>query len=284
MTLTKDEQDFIRTARGFLDRPGLLLRLAGAAGRPIEVALRALPARHQRIVARASEKALQKALATMIQTLRTTKRAQTFSHSGKRSRTLGRWHTLASFSSGAIGGIFGILSLPIELPVSTAIMLRSIAGIAAEFGMDLEDPLVQMECLYILSLGSAPNPQPGPEGATQKSAYWTSRLAFANLGREAAAFVSGKGGREVLHALEKRTAPALVKFMTAVAARFEIVVSEKLLAEAVPILGALGGGTINAAFTNYFNETARYHFGLKALERKHGREVIEMQYNQPVRN
>lgn len=40
-------------------------------------------------------------------------------------------------TSGAVGGSFGLAALPIELPVSTIIMLRSIGDIARSEGEDL---------------------------------------------------------------------------------------------------------------------------------------------------
>ncbi|RYG53991.1 EcsC family protein, partial [bacterium] len=106
------------------------------------------------------------------------------------------------------------------------------------------------------------------EGDTMDSAYWTSRLAFTDLIRHAARDL-GKG-----------TAPFLVRFLTQVAARFEIVVSQKVLAEIVPVVGAIGGGFINAAFTDHFNSAARYHFGLRALEKKFGEEAVKMAYRE----
>jgi hypothetical protein len=202
-----------------------------------------------------------------------------FSNSEKSSRRLGYLHSAAAFGLGAAGGFFGMLSLPVELPATTSVMLRSIAAIANEFGMNLADPQVQLECLYILSLGS---PRSDRDDA-MKSTYWTSRAVFANTIREAAGFMAGKSAAEIVRALDSRAAPVLVRFMSAVASRFELVVSEKLLSEAVPVVGAIGGGTINAAFTDYFSLAARYHFGLRALENRHGREIVEDCYKTQAR-
>jgi hypothetical protein len=157
-------------------------------------------------------------------------------------------------------------------------MLRSIAAIAQEFGMDLSDPQVQLECLYILSLGA---PRNKAESA-MTSSYWTSRMAFARTLNEAAGFMANKSAKEIMVAIESGSAPVLIQFIKSVAARFEIVVSEKLMAEAVPILGAIGGGFINAAFTDYFSDAARFHFGLRALENRYGRDAIEGRSNKRV--
>lgn len=247
----------------FLDQPGLLIRLANKIGKPIEIAVGSLPPKHQTKIRNATQMALQRGLKEVTKTI-PGRHIRPSSPTKNRTAKLKALHTAASFGVGAAGGFFGILSLPIELPLTTAIILRSVAAIADECGMDIKDPQVQLECLYILSLGSPGSDQDD----ALASAYWTSRAAFAKLANEAA------------HELHRAGAPILVKFLARVAARFEFIVSEKLVAEAVPIIGAVGGGVINATFTNYFSEAARYHFGLRALENKHGREAVEHCYTQ----
>jgi hypothetical protein len=262
-TLRKEEEQFICEAMKFLDRPGLLIRLANKIGKPIEVAVQALPTKHQKKIRNATQVALQRGLKEVTKTIPARQNTKELVPVKNRTRQLKTWHTAASFGVGAAGGFFGLFSLPIELPLTTAIILRSVAAIADESGMDLNDPQVQLECLYILSLGSPGSDQDD----ALASAYWTSRTAFARLTHEAASEIN------------RATAPILVKFLAKVAARFEFIVSEKLVAEAVPILGAIGGGVINATFTSYFSQAARYHFGLRALENKHGREAVEYCYS-----
>jgi len=58
-----------------------------------------------------------------------------------------------------------------------------------------------------------------------------------------------------------------VRLVTRIASRFGVVVSEKAAAEAVPILGAAGGATINLLFINHFQSMARGHFIVRSLER-----------------
>jgi EcsC protein family len=67
----------------------------------------------------------------------------------RRSRKICRLAT----ASGAAGGAFGLPTLPIELPVSTIIMLRSIADIARNEGEDLSDPETALSCLEVFALG-----------------------------------------------------------------------------------------------------------------------------------
>jgi hypothetical protein len=55
--------------------------------------------------------------------------------------------------SGAIGGAFGLTALAVELPLSTAIMLRSIADIARSEGEDLTMVESRLACLEVFALG-----------------------------------------------------------------------------------------------------------------------------------
>jgi len=62
-------------------------------------------------------------------------------------------HKASATASGAAGGAFGLVTLPIELPVSTIIMLRSIADIARSEGEDLSDPESALSCVQVFALG-----------------------------------------------------------------------------------------------------------------------------------
>jgi hypothetical protein len=62
-------------------------------------------------------------------------------------------HKTLAATSGAIGGSFGLAALPIELPISTVIMLRSIGDIARAEGEDLRDPETTLSCLQVFALG-----------------------------------------------------------------------------------------------------------------------------------
>jgi hypothetical protein len=66
-----------------------------------------------------------------------------------------------------------------------------------------------------------------------------------------------------------------MNLLSKIAGIFEVTVTEKLLAESIPIVGAIGGAGINAIFCNYFAEAARFHFGILRLEVQYGREEIQ---------
>lgn len=270
LVMTREERDFLFQARAFLENPSLLLKIANTVGKPLDKGLKVLPGGVREKIQEAVQTSLKKGLEVVTKSIppsatnRGDLEAGHLNDSNLNAKKKGALHSLATFGTGALGGFFGVAGLPIELPVTTGIMLRSIASIADDFGFDVRDPEVQLECLYVLSLGGVK----AVDGDTMDSAYWTSRLAFTDLIRHAARDL-GKG-----------TAPFLVRFLTQVAARFEIVVSEKVLAEIVPVVGAIGGGFINAAFTDHFNSAARFHFGLRVLEKKYGEEAVKSAYRE----
>ena len=78
--------------------------------------------------------------------------------------------------------------------------------------------------------------------------------------------------------MTQHSAPAIVRLFTIVASRFSIVVSEKASAQAVPIVGAIGGAVINTLFIDHFQDMARGHFIVRRLERRHGAEAVQLAY------
>jgi dihydroxyacid dehydratase/phosphogluconate dehydratase len=80
--------------------------------------------------------------------------------------------------------------------------------------------------------------------------------------------------------LADKSAPVIVRFIARVAARFSIVVSEKAVAQAVPVVGALGGALINTLFIGHFQDIGRAHFTIRRLERRHGPETVRRIYGE----
>ncbi len=168
--------------------------------------------------------------------------------------------------SGFGAGAFGLPALAVELPLSTTVMLRSIADIARSEGEPLRQVEARLACLEVFALGG---PSAGDDAG--ESGYFVIRTALARAVSEASAYAAERG-------LVIEGAPALVRFVAQVASRFGVVVSEKAAAQAVPVLGALGGAAINAAFMNHFQDMARGHFIVRRLERTHGQEAVRRAY------
>ena len=63
-----------------------------------------------------------------------------------------------------------------------------------------------------------------------------------------------------------------------IVSRFGIVVSDRLAASALPVVGAVGGATVNVIFMNHFQQIAQGHFTVRRLEREYGAETVRLHY------
>jgi hypothetical protein len=70
-----------------------------------------------------------------------------------------------------------------------------------------------------------------------------------------------------------------VRLAAQIASRFGVVVSQKVAAQAVPVVGAIGGAAVNAAFMNHFQAIARGHFTVRRLERAYGKAPVQVAYD-----
>jgi hypothetical protein len=60
--------------------------------------------------------------------------------------------------------------------------------------------------------------------------------------------------------------------------RFGVPVSEKIVAQSLPVVGAAGGALLNTLFIDHFQDMARGHFIVRRLERRYGKEVVRVAY------
>ena len=262
--LSSKELSELQQAIAFLESATFASRIANLLGRQAQMIGRALPAPARRLVAGASQSAMKGALKLALKTMEIGGPAQEAIDptGGVSSRVL---HKAAAAASGAVGGAFGLAALPLELPISTTILLRSIAQIARAAGEDLRQPDAALACLEVFALGN----DAGASGV--ESGYFAIRAALARSVNESARFLVQKG-------VVDEAAPALIRFATQIAARFGVVVSEKLVAQAVPVLGAIGGAAVNLAFAEHFQNLARGHFIVRRLERAHGADAVRFEY------
>ncbi|MFN7954566.1 MAG: EcsC family protein [bacterium] len=272
---TAEDDAFVRAAAAYLEHPSFLVQLADLVGRPVEAALGSLPRTAQRVIQRAVQGALGKGLEWVSHGLEPSEAPvfETLATAGSRARQRGRRHNVAAAATGAAGGFAGLAAMPIELPISTLILLRTIAATAHEMGADLGDPAVRLECLSVLSLGG-----PTRRDDAAESGYLTARVGLAGALREAARGLARSGAEDLARVALDRTAPALVRFLALIAGRFEAVVTERAVAQVLPVVGAISGAAINTAFAHHFHRVALYHFGIRQLERLHGAETVEARY------
>jgi hypothetical protein len=263
---SQDWRDLQR-AVDLLESPTLTAKMANLIGSPLEFAVKRLPDSVSRRVHGAVEAALFKSAQAALWTMDNTP--------GKAAST--RWHKLAAATSGAVGGAFGFTTLFIELPVSTTIMMRSVADVARSEGFDLREMSTRHACLEVFALGG----NSGKDDASE-TGYYITRGFTAEVMRHLSAELAGRavGGSPVMIGLTPKEAGKwLAKLVEKVAARFGVVVTEKFAAQAVPIVGAVAGATLNTMFTDYYQDVARGHFIVRRLERTYGYETVRAAYS-----
>ena len=163
---------------------------------------------------------------------------------GRRAPDLGpRGATYAAMATGAAGGAAGLAGSLVELPLTITVMLHAIRRQAQAAGYDPDDPAIRLACLEVFSAGS---PLRADDGVN--TAFLSARLTI--------------------------TGGTLQKVLAVVVPRLAAVFGQKLAAQAVPVLGAVTGAALNAAFLNYYREIARIKFRLMRLSEVHGTEAV----------
>lgn len=253
-SLTPQDLVALERAVQLLEHPGLGELISRVLGHPIQLIGRALPPAVFRTIRAASVKSIEAALRVALRTMGRKPSA--------RPRLL---HNALASASGAAGGAFGLATLPIELPVSTIIMLRAIAEIARREGEDLSDPEAALACVEVFALGGHAGAVVPPEG------YFAIRSVLTKSMTDATRYIAARG-------LIEGGRPLLVRFITQVAARFGTIVTMKVAAQTLPAIGALGGATVNYLFINYFQNVAQGHFTIRRLERAYGADAVRSEY------
>jgi hypothetical protein len=163
---------------------------------------------------------------------------------GGRLPASGRRGTFAAaVATGAAGGSGGIVTAVAELPVTITLFLHAIRQEAKAAGFDPEEPGIRAACLEVFSAGA---PIAADDGLN--TGFLSARLTL--------------------------TGPAIQKLVALVAPRLAAAMGQKLAAQAVPVLGAVTGAALNAAYLGYYREVARIRFALMRLSVRHGAEEV----------
>jgi len=256
MTFQQTDLNDLKKAKTLLENPGIAAKITNLLGTPIEKGFELLPDNWNVKIGELTQEALSKAVHAAVFTMKDSP--------GEGASDI--WHKIAVATTGGIGGFFGLPALAVELPISTTIMLRSIADIARSEGETINKIESKIACIEVFALGG-----PSKNDDASESGYFAIRAALARSVTKAAEYMAEKG-------LAEEGAPALVRLIIKIAERFSIQVSEKAAAQAVPAIGAAGGAIINTLFIDHFQDMARGHFIVRRLERKYGKEIVETTY------
>ncbi|KVC40854.1 EcsC family protein [Burkholderia diffusa] len=261
-TLSAQDQDALRRAKRVLESPSLTMKLTGVLGAPVEKMIARLPDFATSKINDATQLALRKCLNIALRTLG--KPQTPDAEPDKPSNLL---HKLAVATTGAAGGAFGFLALPVELPVTTTLIFRSVCDIARSEGEDLGAVDTQLQCLAVLGMGG--NPDKREEDADL--GYFVLRGALAQAISKASSDITTKG-------IAAHSSAAVFKLVQTVASRFSVQVTEQMAAKSIPAIGAVLGATVNTLFIDHFQQMAHGHFTVRRLERKYGPVAVKAAY------
>ncbi|MGD2118130.1 MAG: EcsC family protein [Chromatiales bacterium] len=256
LAISEADMQLLEQAYWRLEHPSLAARLSNVVGTPIEVAMQLLPRSWYRRLHQTAEKAIGKAYDSAILSLR--RPHESSSHD--------TYYKALVAGSGAVSGLLGLPGLALELPVTTTLMLRSIAEIARDEGEDIHELETRAACLEVFALGG-----PSEEDDAAETGYYSVRLALAGYMYAAVSHVGA-------HGLHGETAPILVKLIHAVASNFGLQLSRRAAAQLLPVVSAAAAATLNTVFLQHFQEIARSHFTVRRLERRYGAELVKANY------
>lgn len=263
MILPDYDLEALKQARETLENPSLAIRISSAVGMPVEAVAKQIGAKAPPAVVDAVGSSTRKAIeAVMLKTAHTLRGEEPVPASPK-------LHTAAAATTGAIAGFIGIKALAVELPITTAIMFRSIVDIARAEGESPRDDETILNGMQVFALGSG---MTSKDDAAETS-YYGARIALSKSVSDALQYLAKQG-------IGDASAPVLIRFVTAIAKRFGLVVTQKAMAQTLPVVGAVGGGLVNTMFISHFQDTARGHFAVRRLEREYGADAIREIYEQ----
>jgi len=252
------EQDMLvlREACEHLEHPSLAARLSNVVGTPIEVLLNLLPRRWFKGLQGTAERAIVKAMDSALSSM----------HRPREISAHQAYYKALTAGSGALSGLVGLPGLLVELPITTTLMLRSIAEIARDQGEDIHSEDTRNACLEVFALGGRTEMDDAAD-----TGYYGVRLALSSYLTLAAA--------QAMHqTILTDGPPTLVLLIQAVAARFGQQLSTRAAARMLPLIGAASGAAINTIFMQHFQDMAHGHFSVRRLERKYGEALVRANY------
>jgi hypothetical protein len=255
LVLTPVDHAALTSAVRHLESPNFAAKLADYAGAPVNRIMSMLPRTLNRQVSAMVRDAVMKGLDVAVDTL----------EENPPPTPATKFSSFLAGVAGGISGVFGFGALAIELPLTTTVMLRSIAEIARHEGEDLSTLEARLACLEVFAYGAKRNDD------TIDVGYYAARTLISKYTGDVAALFLERGAIDV-------SAPVVSNLVTEIVSRFGIVVSDKVAAGAVPIIGALSGATVNVIFMDHFQKIAKGHFTLRRLERTYGSAHIRQHY------
>ena len=271
LALSQEDLETLSKAKKDLENVGMLMKGINSLGGFIDSGIELIPKQKQEWF----QKKISGLLKSIVNVnLSTMQKGQTFKEPSKKT------YKAIVTGSGAAGGFFGsttgvgTIAFVADLSFATNIMMRSIMDIARSEGEDLYNLETQLNCIQVFAMGGT-----SKDDDSMDTIYYGGRVALDNAVKAAGSYMT-KNGIQGLNKLLMNSTNPLMKLLSMISSRFTVQVSEKFMAQAVPIAGAAAGGAINLIFINHFQKIAKAHFVIRRLERRYGKDLIKNLYSE----
>src|SRR5690606_15403410 len=254
-----------------MENVGWAIKGVNLVGNTLEKGTKVIPERALNVLQKSTEKILLGLLKANLLTISKNKKFKEPSNKTYKALVM---------SSGALSGFVGSTTgigtalFLSEMTVTTKFILRSILDIARSEGEDIYSLEGQMQCLEVFALGGLSKDDDGMD-----TSYYVTRAALTTTLKNATAVSIKTAINVAAKSASVAGSNSITIFITQIAARLSVLINEKFMAQAVPVVGAFGGGTINFVFINHFQKMAKAHFTLRRLELKYGQESVQNVYN-----
>ena len=265
MAIRKEHLEELGEAKKLLESSSFAQQLIDMVGKPISIGLDQLPPEYAENISSLTQKTLEKLLQVSLV-------GMDLEADGEPSPLKFK---LMVAGAGVIGGAFGLPVLAVELPFSTGVMLRSIADIARSNGENFAEVETKLACLEVFAFTGDQEEGDQEERDHRSSSYYAARMGLAVAVRRAAEFAAKPG---MIKLLARETPPVLIQLINRIAVRFGVAVSQKVVAQLMPLIGGIGGAAINTIFIDHYQNMAEGHFTVRRLERVYGEEAVREAY------
>lgn len=149
--------------------------------------------------------------------------------------------------SGAASGALGLAALLPDLALTTTNIFNMIRKVARQHGFDTSQPDVRMACIGVFVSGGPSRADDGVDTSLIASRFAMNGVALSDV-------------------LSRASKQYAARLMTGLGPK------------AVPLLGAIGGGAVNAAFINHYQTVAEITFRLNRLQLDHPQTDVAALY------
>lgn len=267
ISISPEDKDALVVAKSSMHNLSWVIRNVNKVGSTVETGVKFVPEKILLKVQKITESVLLKIVQANLLTIqkhKTFKKPSKYTYKGIVTGT----GAISGFFGASTG--FGTAIFASEVTLTTKFLMRTIMDIARSEGEDIYTLEGQMACLQVFALGGGSKNDDDLEAS-----YYTTRLAL----NSAINNVSASGVKITLDSLAKGAgvmgSNAIGNFLSKISTRLSLLISEKFLAQAVPVIGAIGGGGLNYVFVNHFQKMATAHFTIRRLERKYGEAEIK---------